>query len=69
MDKLDLEKLEEPEINCQHLLDHGKIKGIKKEKKYIYFCFIGYTKAFLWITADCGKFSERWKYPITLQVS
>ena len=35
MDKLDLEKLEEPEINCQHLLDHGKIKGIKKEKKNI----------------------------------
>ena len=35
MDKLDLEKLEETEINCQHLLDHGKIKGIKKEKKNI----------------------------------
>lgn len=35
MDKLDLEKLEEPEINCQPLLDHGKIKEIKKEKKNI----------------------------------
>ena len=30
--------------NCQHLLDHRKIKGIKK--KYIYFCFIDYAKAF-----------------------
>ena len=30
--------------NCQHLLDHRKIKGIKK--KYIYFCFIDYVKAF-----------------------
>ena len=33
MDKLYLEKLGEPEIKCQHLLDHGKIKGIKKKKK------------------------------------
>ena len=29
--------------NCQHLLDHGKSKGIPKR---IYFCFIDYAKAF-----------------------
>ena len=32
---------------------------IKKEREFpknIYFCFIHYTKAFVWITANCGKF-------------
>ena len=25
-------------------------------QKNIYFCFIDYTKAFVWITTNCGKF-------------
>ena len=25
-------------------------------EKNIYFCFIDYAKAFLWITNNCGKF-------------
>ena len=36
MFKLDLEKAEEPEINCQHPLDHQKSKRVQKN---IYFCF------------------------------
>ena len=47
MFRLDLEKAEEPKINCQHLLDHQKSKSIPKK---IYFCFIDYAKAF-----DCVK--------------
>jgi len=35
-----------------------KSRKLKRKEKYIYFCFIGYTKAFLWITADCGKFLD-----------
>ena len=31
MFKLDLEKSEEPEISCQHLLDHRKSQGIPKK--------------------------------------
>ena len=31
MYKLDLEKVEEPEINCQHLLDHSKSKRIPEK--------------------------------------
>ena len=31
MYKLDLEKAEEPEINCQHLLDHSKSKRIPEK--------------------------------------
>ena len=47
MFKLDLEKAEEPEINCQHPLDHRKSKRISE--KDIYFSFIDYAKAF-----NCG---------------
>ena len=38
-----LEKAEEPQINCQHLLDQWKNKRIPEK---IYFCFIDYAKAF-----------------------
>ena len=31
-------------------------------QKNIYFCFIDYAKAFLWITINCGKFWKRWEY-------
>ena len=54
MFKLDLEKAEEPEINCQHPLDHRKSKRISEKK--IYFCFIDYAKAF-----DCVDHSKLWK--------
>ena len=54
MFKLDLEKAEEPEIKCQHLLDH--IKSKKSPEKYIYFCFIDYTKAF-----NCLNHNKLWK--------
>ena len=33
--------------------------------KNIYFCFIDYTKAFVWITTNCGKFLKRWEYQTT----
>ena len=54
MYNLNLEKAEEPEMklprnqrwNCQHLLDHGKSKGIPKK---VYFCFIDYAKAFYYV--------------------
>ena len=35
-------------------------------QKNIYFCFIGYAKAFVWITTNCGKFLKRWEYQTTL---
>ena len=28
-----------------------------------------YTKAFVWITTNCGKFLERWEYQTTLSAS
>ena len=54
MFKLVLEKAEEPEINCQHLLDHGKSK--REFQKVIYFCFIDYAKAL-----DCVDHNKLWE--------
>ena len=48
MFKLFFEKAGEPEINCQHLLDHQK----SEFQKNIYFCFIDYAKVFVWITTN-----------------
>ena len=53
MFKLDLEKAEEPEIKCQHLLDHQKSKRVPEN---IYICFIDYVTAF-----DCGDHNKLWK--------
>ena len=52
--KLVLEKAEEPEIKLPHPLDHGKSKRVPE--KNIYFCFIGYDKAF-----DCVDHKKLWK--------
>jgi len=36
-----------------------------KFQKNIYFCFIDYAKAFVWITINSGKFFKRWEYQTT----
>ena len=41
----------------------------RRFKKYIYFCFIDYGKAFVWVTTNCGKFLNKWAYQATLPVS
>ena len=38
-------------------------------QKNIYFCFLDYAKAFVWITINCGKFWKRWEYQITWPAS
>ena len=32
------------------------IEKAREFQKNIYFCFIDYAKAFIWITVNCGKF-------------
>ena len=54
MFKLDLEKLEEPEIKLP--TSAGSSKKQDSSKKNIYFCFIHYTKAF-----DCVNHNKLWK--------
>ena len=36
------------------------IKKAREFQKNIYFCFVDYAKAFVWITGNCGKFLKRW---------
>ena len=35
---------------------HWIIDKTREFQKNIYFCFIDYAKAFVWITVNCGKF-------------
>ena len=39
---------------------HWIIEKAREFQKNIYFCFIDYAKAFVWITITCGKFWKRW---------
>ena len=45
------------------------IEKAKEFQKDIYFCFIDYAKAIVWITTNCRKFLKRWEYQTTLPVS
>ena len=54
MFKLNLEKVEEPEIKLPTLV--GSSKKAKEFQKKIYFCFIDYAKAF-----DCVDHNKLWK--------
>ena len=45
------------------------IEKAREFQKNIYFCFIDYTKAFVWITINCGKFFKRWEYRFALPAS
>ena len=50
---MNLENTEEPELNCQHPLDHEKSKRVPEN---IYFCFIDYVKTFA-----CVDHNKLWK--------
>ena len=45
------------------------IEKAREFQKNIYFCFIDYAKAFVWITINCGKFWKRWEYQTTWPAS
>ena len=48
---------------------HWIIEKAGEFQKSIYFCFIDYTKAFLWTKTNCGKFFRRQDYQSTLPAS
>ena len=62
MSKLGLEKEEELEIK---LPIHWIIEKAREFQKNVYLSFTDYTKAFVWIMTNCGKFFKRWKYHTT----
>ena len=46
------------------------IEKAREFQKNIYFCFIDYTKPLtVWITTNCGKFLNLWKFQTTLPAS
>ena len=45
------------------------IEKAREFQKNIYFCFINYAKAFVWITVNCGKTWKRWEYQTTWPAS
>ena len=45
------------------------IKKAREFQKNIYFCFIDYTKDFVWIITNCGQFLKSWEYQTTLPAS
>ena len=45
------------------------IEKPREFQKNIYFCFIDYAKAFVYMTINCGKFWKRWKYQTTWPAS
>ena len=45
------------------------IEKAREFQKNIYFCFIDYAKAFVWITINCGKFWKTWEYQTTWPAS
>ena len=48
---------------------HWLIEKAREFQKNIYFCFMDYTKAFVWITINCGKFWTKQAYQTTWPVS
>ena len=67
MFKLDLEKAKEPKDHFANI--PWIIEKEREFQKNIYFCFIDYVTAFVWITRNCGKFLKRWESQNTLAVS
>ena len=67
MYKLSLEKAEEVEIKLLTFV--WIVEKAREFQKNIYFCFIDYGKAFVWITTNCGKFLKKGEYQTTLPAS
>ena len=68
MYKLDLEKVEEPEIKLSTFIGSQK-KQENSRLKNIYICFIDYAKSFDCVDHNnCGKFLKRWEHQTTLSV-
>ena len=64
--KMVLEKAKEPEMKLPTFIGSSEKQEFQKN---IYVCFIDSTRAFDWITINCGKFWKRWEYQTTWPAS
>ena len=70
MFKLVLEKADQIDLKRDQIANiRWIIEKAREFQKNIYFCFIDYAKAFVWITINCGKFWKRWEYQTTWSAS
>ena len=68
MFKLDLEKVEEPEIKLPTSVGSSKQEeSCRKTPTYV--LLITPKALTVWITTNCGSFLKRWEYQITLPAS
>ena len=68
MFKLDLEKVEEPEIKLP--TSAGSSKKQESSRKISISALLTMPKPLtMWITTNCGKFWKRWEYQVTLPAS
>ena len=68
MFKLDLEKVEEPEIKLPTSAGSQE-KQQSSRKAYTRALFITPKLLTVWITTSCGKFFKRWEYQATWPAS
>ena len=66
MFKLVLEKAEEPEIKFPTSTGSSKSKKVPEKHLLLLYWL---CQAFVWITANCGKFFKGWEYQITWPAS
>ena len=69
MHKLDLEKVEEPEVKLPTSARWYKKQGNYKKKKSTSVSLTILTLLTVWITTNCGKFLKRWEHQTTLSSS
>ena len=67
MDKLDLEKAEEPEVKL--LTSIELLKKQESSRKTSTSALLATVKPSMWITTNCEKFFKRWEYQTTLPAS
>ena len=67
MYKLDLEKVQEPEIKLPTSV--GSEKKQENSRKTSTSAIDWLKPLTVWITTNCGKFLKRWEYQITLSAS
>ena len=70
MFKLDLEKVEEPEIKLPTPSGSSKKQESFKKKYILLLYLLSMPKPLtVWITTNCGKFFKRWEYQTTWPAS
>ena len=65
-DKLDLEKVEEPEIKTPTSVgSQKKLENSRNISAFASLTMLSLLPLIVWVTTNCGKFWKRWEYQTT----